>query len=58
MCPQDQVLQEIDTQLTVLAAKAEAADAQLLAVQGDIEAAQVQQGVTLCTQCEATRNRN
>ena len=55
LCPQDQVLQEIDTQLTVSAAKAEAADAQLLAVQGDIEAAQVQQGLTPPnTQCETT----
>jgi hypothetical protein len=38
---QDQLLAEVDTQLTVSAARADAADAQLAAVQGQTEAAQV-----------------
>lgn len=41
MLLQDQILAEVDTELTVSAAKAEAADAQLAAVQGQTEAAQV-----------------
>lgn len=45
MCPQmrlqDQVLAEIDTELTVSGAKAEAADAQLSAAQGEADAARV-----------------
>ena len=38
---QDQILAEVDTQLTVSSARAEAADAQLAAVQGQTDAAQV-----------------
>ncbi len=38
---QDQVLAEIDTELTVSAAKAEAADVQLSAAQGEVDAARV-----------------
>lgn len=38
---QDQILAEVDTQLTVSSARADAADAQLSAVQGQTDAAQV-----------------
>lgn len=38
---QDQILAEVDTQLTVSSARADAADAQLAAVQGQTDAAQV-----------------